>query len=125
MSPTQISGLDGVSGVTQLRSAFPELKGGGSAWTVGVDPKAFGLAFSVPTVAGSFAALGPGTVAISENQAKSKGFGIGDTVTMKFQAKDIKLKVVALFPSNPAAPGDYVATPDTLAKGGRRHWTRW
>ncbi len=114
----EISGLDGVSGVTQLRSAFPELKGGGSAWTVGVDPKAFGLAFSVPTVAGSFAALGPGTVAISENQAKSKGFGIGDTVTMKFQAKDIKLKVVALFPSNPAVPGDYVVTPDTLAKGG-------
>src|SRR4029079_1148317 len=66
----QISGLDGVSGVTELRSAFPELKGGASAWTVGVAPKAFGLAFSVPAVAGSFAGLGPGTVAISEAQAK-------------------------------------------------------
>ena len=114
----QIRRLDGVSGVTQLRSAFPELKGGGSAWTVGVDPKAFGLAFSVPTVAGSFADLGPGTVAISEAQAKGKGFELGDTVTMKFQAKDIKLRVVALFPSNPAVPGDYVVTPDTLEKGG-------
>jgi putative ABC transport system permease protein len=114
----EVRRVDGVSGVTELRSAFPELKGGGSAWTVGVDPKAFGIAFTVPTVAGSFAALGPGTVAISENQAKSKGFGLGDTVTMKFQARDIKLKVVALFPSNPAVPGDYVVTPDTLAKGG-------
>ena len=114
----QISRLDGVSGVTQLRSAFPELKGGGSAWTVGVDPKAFGIAFAVPTVAGSFADLGPGTVAISETQAKSKGFELGDSVTMKFQARDIKLEVVALFPSNPALPGDYVVTPDTLAKGG-------
>ncbi len=37
---------------------------------------------------------------------------------MKFQARDLKLKVVALFPSNPALPGDYVVTPDTLAKGG-------
>ncbi len=26
--------------------------------------------------------------------------------------------MVALFPSNPAVPGDYVVTPDTLAKGG-------
>ena len=114
----QIRQLDGVSGVTELRSAFPKLKGGGSAWTVGVDPKAFGLAFSVPTVAGSFDDLGPGTVAISEAQAKSKGFKIGDRVTMKFQAKDIELRVIALFPSNPAVPGDYVVTPDTLQKGG-------
>ncbi|MET0998390.1 MAG: ABC transporter permease, partial [Marmoricola sp.] len=114
----QVRSLDGVSGVTQLRSAFPELKGGGSAWTVGVDPKAFGLAFSIPTVAGSFDDLGPGTVAISEGQAKDKGFEVGDTVTMKFQARDIKLRVVALFPSNPAVPGDYVVTPDTLEKGG-------
>ena len=43
---------------------------------------------------------------------------MGDSVTMKFQAKDIKLRVVALFPSNPAVPGDYVVTPDTLEKGG-------
>ncbi len=114
----QVRRLDGVSGVTQLRSAFPDLKGGGSAWTVGVDPKAFGLAFSVPTVAGSFENLKPGTVAISEAQAKSKGFRVGDSITMKFQAKDIKLRVVALFPSNPAVPGDYVVTPDTLEQGG-------
>ena len=114
----QVRRLDGVSGVTELRSAYPKLKGGGSAWTVGVDPKAFGIAFSVPTVAGSFGALGPGTVAISEAQAKSKGFELNDSVTMKFQARDVKLKVVALFPSNPAVPGDYVVTPDTLAKGG-------
>ncbi len=74
--------------------------------------------FSVPTAAGSFADLKSGTVAISEAQAKSKGFRVGDTITMEFQAKDIKLRVVALFPSNPAVPGDYVVTPDTLEKGG-------
>ena len=73
MSPSRYAELDGVSGVTQLRSAFPELKGGGSAWTVGVDPKAFGLAFSVPTVAGSFDDLGPGTVAISAGTGEGQG----------------------------------------------------
>ncbi len=114
----QVARLDGVAGVTQLRSAFPDLKGGGSAWTVGVDPKAFGISFAIPAVQGDFAQLGPGTVAVSESQAKSKGFTVGDTVTMKFQAKNIPLKVIALFPSNPALPGDYVVTPDTLEKGG-------
>ena len=41
----------------------------------------------IPTVRGSFADLGPGTVAISEPAAKRKGFKLGDTVTMKFQAR--------------------------------------
>ena len=36
---------------------------------------------------------------------RRKGFELGDSVTMKFQARDIKLQVVALFPSNPAVPG--------------------
>jgi putative ABC transport system permease protein len=114
----EIRGLDGVSGVTELRSAFPKLKGGSTAYTLGIDPSAFGLAFTVPTVKGSFADLRPGTVAISESEAKSRGFGLGDTVTMKFQARDLELRVVALFPSTQALPGNYVVTPDTLQKGG-------
>jgi putative ABC transport system permease protein len=108
----------GVAGVTELRNAYPDLKGGGTAWTVGVDPRAFRLAFAIPTVQGSFAALAPGKVAISAPEAKSKGFGMGDTVTMKFQAREIKLKVVALFPRAGALPGDYVVTPDVLERGG-------
>ncbi len=109
---------DGVAGVTELRNAYPDLKGGGSAWTVAIDPRAFQVAFAIPTVAGSFADLAPGTVAIAASEAKSKGFGMGDTVTMKFQATSIRLKVVALFPSSPALPGNYVVTPDVLERGG-------
>ena len=109
---------DGVAGVTQLRSAYPDLKGGGTAWTVGVDPSAFRLAFAIPTTQGSFAALAPGKVAIAAPEAEAKGFALGDTVTMKFQARDIKLEVVALFPRAPALPGDYVVTPDVLERGG-------
>jgi len=114
----EIRAIDGVSGVTELRSAFPKLKGGGTAFTLGIDPSAFGLAFAIPTVKGSFADLRPGTVAVSESEAKSKGFGLGDTVTMKFQARDVMLRVIAVFPSTQALPGNYVVTPDTLQKGG-------
>jgi putative ABC transport system permease protein len=114
----EVRRLDGVAGVTQLRSASPKLKGGGSAWTIGVDPSAFGIAFAVPTVAGSFGALGPGTVAVSESEAKRRGFKLGDDVTMKFQARDTKLKVVALFPSTQALPGNYVVIPEVLQQGG-------
>jgi putative ABC transport system permease protein len=115
---TKVRRLDGVAGVTQLRSAYPKLKGGGSAWTIGVDPRAFGIAFAVPTVAGSFAALGPGTVAVSESAAKRRGFELGDEITMKFQARDTKLKVVALFPSTQALPGNFVVVPEVLEQGG-------
>ncbi len=109
---------DGVAGVTELRNAYPKLKGGGSAWTVAIDPKAFQLAFAIPTVQGSFAALAPGKVAIAAPEAKARGFRMGDTVTMRFQATSVKLQVVALFPSSPALPGNYVVTPDALERGG-------
>ncbi len=109
---------EGVAGVTQLRSAYPELKGGGTAWTVGVDPKAFGVAFAIPTLQGSFNDLAPGKIAIAAPEAEAKHFGLGDSVTLKFQAKEIKLEVVALFPRSPALPGDYVVTPDVLERGG-------
>jgi putative ABC transport system permease protein len=115
---TELRTRPGVEAVTQLRSASPELKGGGNAWTVAVDPTAFRQAFAIPTVAGSFAALAPGTVAVAAPEAKKHGFKLGDTVTMKFQAKSIGLKVVALFPSAAALPGNYVVTPDVLERGG-------
>jgi putative ABC transport system permease protein len=83
-----------------------------------VDPKAFKLAFAIPTLEGSFADLGPGKVAIAAPAAESRKLGIGDTVTMKFQAKNIKLRVVALFPGSPALPGEYVVTPDVFEQGG-------
>ncbi len=114
----QVRELDGVAGVTEIRSAYPKLEGGGTAWTVGVDPRAFGAAFALPASAGSLADLGPGTVAVAEPEAEARGLGLGDTVTMQFQAAKIRLRVVALFPSNAALPGDYVVTPDVLVRGG-------
>ena len=47
---------------------------------------------------GSFKDLASGKIAIAAPEAEDKHFGLGDSVTLKFQAKDIALKVVALFP---------------------------
>jgi putative ABC transport system permease protein len=114
----QVQRLDGVAGVTQVRSAFPRLKGHGTAFTAAIDPGAFGLAFAIPSVQGSLADLGPGKVAVAREEAEGKGLGLGDTITLEFQARDIPLEIVALFPRNAALPGDYVVTPDTLEAGG-------
>ena len=109
--------VDGVASVTQLRQAFPEVDGG-NAFVAAVDPQSMGLAFALPMQQGSLAELGPGTVAITERTAESKGYGVGDTLTMKFQGGDVPLEVVAIFGVAPAVPGDYVVSLDTLTEGG-------
>jgi putative ABC transport system permease protein len=108
----------GVAGVTELRNAYPDLKGGGRAWTVAVDPAAFKLAFAIPTLQGSFADLAGDTVAVSESVAQRKGYELGQVVTMKFPTRDVSLRIAAIFPSAPVLPGNYVVTPDVLDRGG-------
>ncbi len=114
----EVSRLDGVEKVTEIRTAYPKLADGGTARIVGVDPAALGAAVALPLSAGSLADLAPGRVAVAVSEAQNRGLGVGDKVTLKFQARSVTLEVVALFPSNPALPGDYVVTPDTLERGG-------
>ena len=109
--------VDGVAAVTQLRQAFPEVDGG-NAFVAAVDPRSMGLAFALPMQQGSLADLGPGTVAITESTSESKGYDVGDTLTMEFQGGDVPLKVIAIFAAAPAVPGDYLVSLDTLTKGG-------
>ena len=113
----QIRKVDGVAGVTQLRQAFPDIDGG-FGFVAAMDPQALTFAFAIPMEEGSLADLGPGTVAVTEQEAKAKDLKLGDTVTMDFQAGKQKLRVVAIFGSAPAVPGDYLVTLDTLVKGG-------
>ena len=123
----QIARLDGVAGVTQLRSAFPELKGGGSAWTVGVDPKALRRS---PSRSPPWPARSPTSARARwrspRQQAKSKGYKVGDTVTMKFQAKDIKLRGGRASSRAARRPGRlrrHARHPG--ARAASRRWTRW
>ena len=71
-----------------------------------------------PHGAGSFADLGPGTVAISDAQAKSKGFKLGDTHHDEVPGQGHQAPGGRAVPEQPGLPGDYVVTPDTLEKGG-------
>jgi putative ABC transport system permease protein len=113
----QIRKVDGVAGVTELRQAFPDIDGG-FGFVAAMDPKDLTFAFAIPMEAGSLADLGPGTVAVTQQEASSKHLKVGDTVTMDFQAGKQDLRVVAIFATTPAVPGDYLVTLDTLVKGG-------
>ena len=113
----QIRKVDGVAGVTQLRQAFPDIDGD-FGFVAAMDPQALSFAFAIPMEDGSLADLGPGTVAVTQQEASSKDLEIGDTVTMDFQAGKQDLRVVAIFATTPAVPGDYLVTLDTLVKGG-------
>ena len=109
---------DGVAGVTQLRSAYPDLKGGGTAWTVGVDPKAFGVAFAIPTVQGSFNDLAPGKIAIAGPEAKTRGLRPRGHRDAQVPGQGDQAQGGRVVPGHPALPGDYVVTPDVLEQGG-------
>ena len=113
----QIREIDGVAGVTELRQAFPDIDGG-FGFVAALDPQALRFAFAIPLEAGSLADLGPGTVAVTGQEASSKDLALGDTVTMDFQAGKQDLRVVAVFAASPAVPGDYLVSLDTLVKGG-------
>jgi putative ABC transport system permease protein len=113
----QVRRVDGVAAVTRVRNAYPSVDGGG-AWVAAMDPKEIPFAFAVPLESGSLGQLGPGTVAVVDRIADNRGWSVGDTLTMKFQAADVELRVVAIFPANGGIPGEYLVTPDTLVKGG-------
>lgn len=113
----QIRALDGVDGVASIRQAFPRI-GGRRAFVAAINPKDIKFAFAVPTEAGNLTDLVSGTVAVAESEAKDAGLGLGDTVTMEFQAGKVDLSIVAIFGGGGVVPGNYLVTPDTLREGG-------
>jgi putative ABC transport system permease protein len=112
-----VRAVDGVRSVAALRTTFARI-GGRGAFVAAVDPQQLGLALAVPTRKGSLLGLAPGTVAVGAKEAERGGYDLGDTVRLKFQARTVPLRVVAVFDTGGALPGDYLVTPDTFAKGG-------
>jgi putative ABC transport system permease protein len=112
-----VARLDGVAGVAQLHTAYPEVNGADFQLAIAMAPRQIPTAFDLAAREGSFADLAPGTVALTTAQAKARHVGVGDTLTMKLQAGEQKLRVVATFQPG-LLPGDYLVTPDTLVKGG-------
>ncbi len=113
----QIRRVDGVASVAAYRTAFAKI-GSRGAFVGAVDPKDLGLAVAVPMEQGSLLALTPGTIAVGKQTAVRRGYALGDTVPLTFQAGTVRLRVVAVFDSVGALPGDYLVTPDTFVKGG-------
>jgi len=113
----EVAELDGVAGVARLRTAYPEIEGEGFQLAVAIDPAEIPVAFNLMARAGSFDRLAPGTIALSSARAKAYDVGVGDTVTMRLQAGEQKLRVVATYPPG-TLPGDCLVTPDTFVKGG-------
>ena len=114
----QIRSLDGVAGVTQLRRPSPSSRAAAAPGRSVSTRRRSGSPSPSRRSQGSFADLGPGTVAISEAAGEGQGLRARRQRHDGVPGQDIKLRVVALFPSNPALPGDYLVTPDTLEKGG-------
>ena len=108
--------VPGIAGVAAFRTGFAKV-GSRDAFVGAVNPADLGLALAVPMQQGSLAALGPGTVAVAQRAAAGR-YRLGDTIPMRFQGGVQRLRVVAVFGSSAALPGNYLVTHDTLVKGG-------
>ncbi len=113
----QVRQVEGVSGVAELRTASARI-GSSRAFVGAVDPRQLGLALAVPVPQGSLLGLAPGTVAVSTTTAESRGYSVGSTIPMTFQAGTQRLRVVAVFQSSAVLRTNYLVTTGTLTKGG-------
>ncbi len=113
----QIRKVDGVRNVAELRTAGAMI-GSDRIFVAAIDPRALGLALTLPVKAGSLLALRPGTVAVSASSAERRGYRLGERVPVTFQGGTVRLTVVALIARSGALPANYLVTPDTLVKGG-------
>ncbi len=113
----QIREVDGVAAVASLRSAPAEIDGE-SSFPAAVDPDDLAEAIDLPFLAGSLAALEPGTILVNQSIAKNLGAKVGDEVEMKMQGGTVKLTVGAVFTVSGALPADVLVTFDTFEQGG-------
>ena len=110
--------VDGVETVAQFRQAFARTKGGEGAWMGAADPDDFEEAVDIPMLAGVLAALEPGTVILSSEEADELGVAVGDELPFEFQGGETDLTVVGIFDTGSGLPASYLTTLDTFEKGG-------
>ena len=113
----EIRGLDGVESVTSLRTAFPQVDGGG-VFVGAVEPDELGSALQFPMEQGTLNDLGEGKVAIDHATAEGKDLQLGDTVKMEFQGGTIPLEVVAVYGGANPVGAQFLVTPETFIAGG-------
>jgi putative ABC transport system permease protein len=104
----QLAELPEVEAASGIRMAGAEINGSGTM-LVGVDPATIGQILDLGVVEGSLGALSAGQIAVSQDQAKSKGFAIGDTVPVRFAETGLQqLKVAAVYTEGDLFGGAYL-----------------
>jgi putative ABC transport system permease protein len=75
---------------------------------VGVDPHTAGDLFDLGVTDGSFADLGTGQIAVQADQATSHGWGLGDTVSVRFAETGVQELTVAAIYDDVDVAGPYL-----------------
>ena len=89
--------LDIVEDVARLATVEAELPGDQTNFVVGAEPETIDLVLAFDEVTGSFADLGPGTVAVQEVEATLRGFELGDSVDITILDVVRSYRIVAIF----------------------------
>jgi putative ABC transport system permease protein len=111
----QVKDVPQVDVMAPIRLGAFQIAGSGNFLTA-IDPVATAKLADLGIKSGSLAALGPGTVAITDTQADEKNWKVGDTIDTKFaKSGDQPLKVVAIY-SNQLFPGSTLISLDEYDK---------
>lgn len=111
----QLQELPEVGVATGLRIGFGEILGVGD-FVLGVDPEGFEQVFDLTMAEGSLTDLGPASVAVSSEDARDSGLGVGDIVPMTFASTGTQVFTVgAIFDETPVLQGaDYLVTQESF-----------
>ncbi len=90
-----VRGVPGVGAVATVRWT-PLTRGGDTVYVQGVDPVAVASLATVKTSAGSFSSMGPGTVSVSKDEAKTRALVVGSTVELSHQGPARTFRVVSI-----------------------------
>ena len=94
-----VAGVEGVSRVDALRVAYTSTVEGESTQIIGVPEGFFVETLQVPIESGEAAALAPGTAVVEMGEAESRGWEVGDTLTVTGELGETELTVGAIIDS--------------------------
>ncbi|MDQ6687800.1 MAG: ABC transporter permease [Actinomycetota bacterium] len=111
--------VPGVASVTRIR--FDQGSTSGQQhYLTAVDPIHLGDVVRVSFLQGSMAALGPGTILVSDRAVSRNHYHLGQQVTWKFPSGPMRLRIAGVYRRNPMFSTGYVVGLDTLRKAGFR-----
>jgi putative ABC transport system permease protein len=105
--------LPDVDTVSEVRQAEARVDDG-TVFITGVDPTTFDTVSELGVLEGSVSDLArPNTIAVHEDIAADRGWGVGDTVTVEWPATgDVELEVAVIYEEN-GLIGDWVTSLET------------